>query len=511
MPRKLVPAALLLVWFLLALACTRAAPGGGPWRSVKTTQEVAVDLPLSDEQPRNPLVPATREPGAPILTPTPDPARVLPTPRIAIEEYVVQPGDTLGQIATRYGVPLAMLIELNELTNPDLLEPGQLLTIPPPEPRAPGPGFKIIPDSELIYSPPGETFDVSAYVAGTSGYLKSYQEELDDEMYSGAEIVKRIAYEYSVNPRLLLAVLEYRSGWLTQASPPETSLDYPIQYFDQRRNGLYRQLAWAADNLNRGYYLWRVNGIPAWVLVDGAVIPASPVINAGTAGVQHFFSLLLNEAGWMQAVGENGLFATYNSLFNYPFDLAIEPVLPPDLKQPAMQLPFEPGNLWAFTGGPHGGWADGSAWAAIDFAPPGEPLGCVQSDSWVTAVTNGLIIRAGNGAVIQDIDGDGLESTGWTVLYMHIESRDRVQPGTFVQAGERIGHPSCEGGFSTGTHLHLARRYNGEWIPADGPLPFNLEGWISRGDGILYNGYLVKDGVSIEALEGVRTENQIGR
>jgi hypothetical protein len=30
------------------------------------------------------------------------------------------------------------------------------------------------------------------------------------------------------------------------------------------------------------------------------------------------------------------------------------------------------------------------------------------------------------------------------VLYMHIESRDRVEPGTFLRAGERVGHPSCE-------------------------------------------------------------------
>ncbi len=99
--------------------------------------------------------------------------------------------------------------------------------------------------------------------------------------------------------------------------------------------------------------------------------------------------------------------------------------------------------------------------------PEGKGLGCVQSDLWVVAVADGLIIRADQGRVIQDLDGDGNEGTGWIVLYMHIEGRDRVQAGTYVKAGERIGHPSCEGGYSTGTHFHLARRYNGEWIPAD--------------------------------------------
>jgi hypothetical protein len=53
----------------------------------------------------------------------------------------------------------------------------------------------------------------------------------------------------------------------------------------------------------------------------------------------------------------------------------------------------------------------------------------------------------------------------------------RVQAGTWVRVNDHIGHPSCEGGASTGRHLHFARKYNGEWIPPDGGLPFILSGW----------------------------------
>ncbi len=122
-------------------------------------------------------------------------------------------------------------------------------------------------------------------------------------------------------------------------------------------------------------------------------------------------------------------------LFGYPFDLSVDPLLPPDLEQPLLQLPFEPGKAWAFTGGPHGGWADGSAWAALDFAPPGDALGCVSTNDWVVAMADGPIVRTGNGAVVQDLDGDGLEQTGWTLLYMHIETRDRIEAGAYVKAG----------------------------------------------------------------------------
>ncbi len=494
-------------WALVSLSCTRSAPGVEPWR-VATQEQAAKN---AAGQGDSPLMPAARAPGQPILTPTPNPPMQLPPLRTEPDQYIVRANDTLGLIARKYGIDLAALIEANEITNPDRIEVGQLLIIPAAEPGPPGPGFKVIPDSELIYGPASAGFDLAAYVQSQAGYLKTYREELDGRTYTGADIVARIAMEFSVNPRLLLAVLEYRSGWVTQANPVESSRDYPMLYFDSNRKGLYRQLAWTANNLNRGYYLWRAGGIPAWVLQDGSVVPIDNTLNAGTAGVQHLFSLLLEKADWEQAVTEPGLFSTYSRLFGYPFDYAVEPILPPDLKQPVLQLPFERGDEWSFTGGPHGGWGDGSAWAALDFAPPGPALGCVQKDEWVVAAADGLILRADLGAVVQDLDGDGLEQTGWTLLYMHIESRDRVRPGTYLKAGERIGHASCEGGVSTGTHLHLARRYNGEWISADTSLPFNLDGWISSGAGAEYNGFLSKDGVVIEAWAGRRDENQISR
>jgi murein DD-endopeptidase MepM/ murein hydrolase activator NlpD len=94
---------------------------------------------------------------------------------------------------------------------------------------------------------------------------------------------------------------------------------------------------------------------------------------------------------------------------------------------------------------------------------------------------------------------------------MHIDSQERVQHGTFVKAGERIGHPSCEGGVSNGTHVHIARRYNGEWIPADQSLPFVLDGWVSLGAGKEYDGYLQLGSQKIEAYSGNSTENDIQR
>ncbi len=49
----------------------------------------------------------------------------------AAETYTVQGGDTLSAIARNHGVTVAALIAANHIENPNLIRPGQVLTIPP--------------------------------------------------------------------------------------------------------------------------------------------------------------------------------------------------------------------------------------------------------------------------------------------------------------------------------------------------------------------------------------------
>jgi len=454
-------------------------------------------------------LPATRGSDEPQVTPTPDRPRILPTPRQDADQYVVEAGDTLGDIAQTYGVSMDELMFANELTDPNLLIVGMSLDIPAPEPGARGPSFKVIPDSELVYGPAAAQFNIQEYVQSKGGYLAVYTQEVDEEILSGADILLRVAQNYSINPRLLLAVLEYESRWVSDPFAFQT--DYPLGFVDSFHAGLYHQLTWAANELNRGYYLWRVNAVSTWLLADGIVVPADPTINAGTAAVQNLFAQMDDRTTWEADAGPFGLFQTYYFLFGNPFDLAIEPLISLTLQQPRLSLPFTRGETWSFTGGPHGAWDAGSAWAALDFAPPGEAPGCVVSDTWVTAAAEGPIVRAFNGAVMQDLDNDGYEQTGWVIFYMHIEARERVEPGTYLFTNDRIGHPSCEGGMSNGTHVHIARKYNGEWIPADGRLPMNLDGWLSSGNGIEYDGFLSRGTLRVEAWAELNELNQITR
>ena len=456
-------------------------------------------------------LPTARPPGAPILTPTPDVPHFQTGAAGGPETYIVQPGDMLSAIAENYNVSVTALVQANNIRNPDALEVGQKLIIPLGTPQAPGPAYKLVPDYELVYGPLSASFDIVAFIDNQGGYLAGYTQDVNGETLDAAQVVRRIAQDYSVNPRLLLALLEYRSGWVTNPSPDPTPTDTPFGYIDAWYIGLYRQLAWAAIQLNSGFYRWRATSVKDWILMDGSVVPIDPTINAGTAGVQNFFARLDDYSSWQRDVSPGGIFDTYYLLFGSPFETPIEPLVPANLTQPPLLLPFGPGEIWAFTGGPHLAWDAGSPYGALDFAPPGEALGCVESDDWVTAVADGPVTRTGDGVVIQDLDWDSDEGTGWVILYMHIESRERVQPGTFLRTGETVGHPSCEGGISSGTHVHLARKFNGVWIPADGAVPFILSGWVASGTGEEYVGKLTSNGIVVESLEGNSTINKIHR
>jgi LasA protease len=184
----------------------------------------------------------------------------------------------------------------------------------------------------------------------------------------------------------------------------------------------------------------------------------------------------------------------YMDLFGDPWVRAqkVEPLFPPGLVQPPLSLPFTPGETWDLTGGPHYAYGTKGALAALDFAPGADQKGCYQSESWVLAAASGRVVRSGNGIVVLDLDNDGYEQTGWDLFYLHIATQDRVPVGTWLNADDRVGHPSCEGGPSTGTHIHFARKFNGEWILADGPIPFNLSGWIAHAGDLPREGTMTK-------------------
>jgi hypothetical protein len=178
-------------------------------------------------------------------------------------------------------------------------------------------------------------------------------------------------------------------------------------------------------------------------------------------------------------------------LWGDPFEKEIV-LIPGDLRPPDLQLPFVPNRTWSYTGGPHSSWGTSLPHGAVDFAPPAAESGCVRSLDWITAPADGVIARSGEAFVILDLDGDGDERTGWVLTFFHVAEIGMIEEGTQVHTGDYLGHPSCEGGRATGTHVHMARLFNGEYVASDGVLPFVLSGWVVQSGYMAYAGTLVK-------------------
>ncbi len=472
---------------LILVACT-LPPAELPQPAIQTT----------------PLPTATSAPEA-----TPFPTRPPYNPGELVD-YTAQTGDTLPALAVRFNTTIPEILT----ANPNI--PGDATTMPPGMPmKIPiyylplwGTPFQILPDWHFVNGPAALAFDTQAFVETQPGWLKDFNAYVAGETRSGAGIVDYVARNFSVGPRLLLAVLDYQTGALTNPAQPGNLDEYPLGYVNGNNRGLYLQLVAAANQLNHGYYGWRAGELPDFELLNGELERPDPWQNAGTVAIQHYFAGFMGAAAYREAISPEGIAAVYQNLFGDPW-ADPTPHLPGSLRQPAFQLPFEPGKPWTYTGGPHTGWGTGAPYAALDFAPPSVKAGCLESEDWATAIAAGVVARSETGIVVLDLDGDGDERTGWNIFYLHLATKDRVTVGTALAAGEPVGHASCEGGTSTGSHIHIARKYNGEWVLASGTLAFDLEGWIAQDGADAYLGTLTRGSRVITACECSNRASQI--
>ena len=117
---------------------------GGVYKTLTTSNDVrtcAVKVLLDFERPANQGIGVqnTRTSyaqtyyngfaGGPTPTPTPTPTSG-PTPTPTYSTYTVRKGDNLTKIARMFGTTVNAIVQLNGISNPNLIYPGQVLKIP---------------------------------------------------------------------------------------------------------------------------------------------------------------------------------------------------------------------------------------------------------------------------------------------------------------------------------------------------------------------------------------------
>jgi hypothetical protein len=424
--------------------------------------------------------------------------------------YEAQAGDSLPALAAHFNTTVDEILAANPIIpkSATTLPPGLPMEIPIYYLPLWGSPYQIIPNSLFVNGPAQVNFDTADFINGHPGWLKTHGEYAAGANRDSANVVDYVAQQFSISPQLLLALLEYQTGALRDSSPSAEDRTYPLENPDRTHRGLYLQLVWAANLLNNGYYRWQMGDLAEINLADGRLERPDPWQNSATVALQFYFSQLYSPADYTYAISADGFAWTYAELFGDPWT-AVEPHIPGSLAQPMMKLPFELDRTWAYTGGPHTAWGEGQPYSALDFAPPAVIGGCQDSEEWATAVADGLIVRSEPATVVLDLDGDGDERTGWVVFYFHLASPDRAPAGLSVKAGDRLGHPSCEGGRATGTHVHIARKYNGEWIQAGGVIPFDLDGWIAKAGAAPYQGTMTRFERTVEACQCSNQASQL--
>ncbi len=495
--RRIAVYLFLLILFLTS-ACNlpvRSAPRipkstGLPEAPVKA---ISATIEQPTQIPQAPVPQSTQIPQTLIPQSTPTPARTLEFDPNRFVAYAVQSGDTLAAVAAHFGVAPGEIRSAQPIPGQGLLPYQQTLVIPRLSEPAPFSRF-LLPDSEIVNSPCGRSFDLQGYVAAANGKLSTYSQVIDSHLLSGVEIVQRVAADSSVSPRFLLAFIEYRSHWVL-GSLGAPDLAYPLGLEIPNNEGLYLELSIAANLLNIGYYGWREGNMTQLTFMDYRSVRIAPELNPGSVAIQYLFARMLNQASWEEALyGANGFLATYQKMFGDPQACAgsLGPLFPEDMQLPTLELPFAPGEAWALTGGLHSDWITGTPLGALDFAPvTGEPP-CAVSRAWVRASAAGVVTRSERGLLQLALVDEAGKPTGWELLYMHVAQKDRAPLGTRVKTDDPLGHPSCEGGAASGTHVHLARLYRGEWIGAGDPFPYILSGWLAVPGENPYQSTLVK-------------------
>ncbi len=453
-------------------------------------------LPVPDEGRQETLEAAA---STPTTTPLPITQRPVYSPGELVS-YTAQSGDTLLNLAFRFNTTIAEILAANEVIPEDAttLPPGLPMEIPIYYEALWGSQYQVIPNCAYVNGPAQIGFDTFAFVDSQPGWFKNYFQYAAGAYRNGPEIVEYISTQFSISPRLLLSILEYQLNALSDPEMPDGLVTgYPLGYRATGYHGLYIQLVWAANRLNQGYYGWLAGKLETIEFSDQTIEHPDPWQNAATVALSYYFSVLEPRGIYHHTLGPDGFISTYQVLFDDPW--TCQPLIPGSLRQPTMTLPFKSGKTWAFTGGPHTGWGQGDPWAALDFAPPAVSGGCELTSEWAVATAPGTISRSEPGLVELDLDGDGDHRTGWVLLYLHLGTQDKAPVGTQVEVGDQLGHPSCEGGESTGSHIHIARKYNGEWIRAAGVIPFNLNDWIAQEGTSEYQGVLNRFGTIVIA------------
>ncbi len=358
----------------------------------------------------------------------------------------------------------------------------------------------IISDTDFIFTNSEFDFDIQGYLEHKPGILSGYIIQHQSETMPFSEFLRFVSHSSSINPKILLTILEIQTRLVDNRKPDEQDVSQAMGVISKQPSSIDEQLLLAANQLATAYYDFKY-GDPTFYAtgtVTRTLRDSSP--NAATYSLLLFFSQTgVTEQGISDARSKAQMFIQiYEQEFGIRFKTIDVQNVAECNSPPDFQLPFPGGESWQLSHGrlsvAHGdliGYPSSginkSILAAIDFVPPGSmpcrptpPYNCSErnnglvADAWVAApFDTGTVVFARNSFVVVT-----KTNSLWAATFYHIHETEMITEGTKLEKGNlRIGHPSNSlkwGGNSPWSHVHFAMQCNGEYKPAVG---LTFSGW----------------------------------
>ncbi len=368
--------------------------------------------------------------------------------------YIVAPGDTLAEIAVALGVPLEILVQVNQIADPSYIQVGQVLIVPNPDGTLPVAAIQ----TGTLAARPGESLGQMADRFRVKKSMLAQINGLDSntrlfpgqtvKMPVDAIVEQGVRFGAVIDAELPKAVTQGRTTWFEIITDRPTELDVSW-------NDLPVPLTPVGSNPLRQFGF-----VPAPALIQPGIYPLT-VAYSTRRGIRV-------SRTWPVVIGP-GAYATESIVLSDEVNDLLEPQTvsdelalvagiwsqaTPDLRmQGIFQRPigeeFETtspfGTRRAYGGGPVNGYHSGQDFSA--------PAGVAVVAPAPARVAMALPINVRGNAILLD-HGRGLYTGYW-----HL-SELRVSEGQEVNAGDIIGLVGTTG-LSTGNHLHWEMRIYG--------------------------------------------------
>ncbi|NOH71633.1 M23 family metallopeptidase [Vibrio pectenicida] len=268
----------------------------------------------------------------------------------------------------------------------------------------------FISEDNFVYRPIQHPFSMQTYFSDYSDWIVLEEDLLH---WSGS---------MGVDPRIILTTLATTSGW----SPESEATDSTVIDFK-------RDIKYLANRLSQLFYY---------------AVDQNLSINQTVA--YSILSSLDSNTSWSQ----------WQSFYIEWFGEPISDQSKAESAQPNMQWPWRAGYNW-IPNGPHSHTGSGFPLSSVDVSYDWPRWGG-QTYS-VTAAHDGYV------SVFSRCQVRVTHPDGWATNYYHMDGID-IQDGEWVNKNQRIGRYAsqknaalCQGGSSTGPHLHFSVLFNGRF------------------------------------------------